>query len=135
MANSEKTIIGNYYYPQDNSWVGIYDENGKFHEGGQLCGRGAKIQDSPFPMYETVSSKCEIISEPFLDEVSFLGRTSSHPFVKVRCHNLIYRVLWNPAWMSTVSLDSPIETNLEKLSTNDLADLAIEIQRILKSRE
>ena len=134
---NKKSIIGNLYYPKDNSYIGIYDSEGNLSEGGQLVGRGDKpIGNSPLgPVYETVSSECTIISEPFVEKVKFLDNTYANTFVKVECYGLTYRVLWNPTWMSSVSLSDSKKINLENMSNDELANLSIEINKILKSRE
>lgn len=134
---NKKSIIGNLYYPKDNSYIGIYDSEGNLSEGGQLVSRGDKLLENSLfgPVYETVSSECTIVSEPFVGKINFLDDTYTRPFVKVECYGLTYRVLWNPAWMSSVSLSDSKKINLENMSNDELADLAIEINKILKSRE
>ena len=134
---NKKSIIGNLYYPKDNSYIGIYDSEGNLSEGGQLVSRGDKpIGNNLFgPVYETVSPECTIVSEPFVEKIKFLDNTYAHPFVKVECYGLTYRVLWNPTWMSSVSLSDSKKKNLENMSNDELADLSIEINKILKSRE
>ena len=37
------SIIGNLYIPKDNSWVGIYDENGEVVDAS-LVGNGDEIE-------------------------------------------------------------------------------------------
>lgn len=39
------------------------------------------------------------------------------------------------SWMSSVSLSDSKKINLENMSNDELADLSIEINKILKSRE
>lgn len=39
---NKKSIVGNLYYPKDNSYIGIYDSEGNLSEGGQLVSRGDK---------------------------------------------------------------------------------------------
>lgn len=82
-----------------------------------------------------LSPECTIVSEPFVEKIKFLDNTYTHPFVKVECYGLTYRVLWNPTWMSSVSLSDSKKINLENMSNDELADLSIEINKILKSRE
>lgn len=134
---NKKSIVGNLYYPKDNSYIGIYDSEGNLSEGGQLVSRGDKpIGNNLFgPVYETVSPECTTVSEPFVEKIKFLDNTYTHPFVKVECYGLTYRVLWNPTWMSSVSLSDSKKINLENMSNDELADLSIEINKILKSRE
>ena len=66
-----------------------------------------------------------------MEKIKFLDNTYTHPFVKVECYGL----LWNPTWMSSVSLSDSKKINLENMSNDELADLSIEIKKILKSRE
>lgn len=134
---NKKSIIGNLYYPKDNFYIGIYDSEGNLSEGGQLVSRRNKpIGNNLFgPVYETVFPECTIVSEPFVEKIKFLDNIYTHPFVKVEYYGLTYRVLWNPTWMSSVSLSDSKKINLENMSNDELADLSIEINKILKSRE
>lgn len=55
------------YIPKDNSWVGIYDENRKVIDASLV---GNSDEDPLFGVrYKPVYTQCEIVSEPFKEEV------------------------------------------------------------------
>lgn len=45
---NKKSIVGNLYYPKDNSYIGIYDSEGNLSEGGQLVSRGDKPMETTY---------------------------------------------------------------------------------------
>ena len=130
------SIIGNLYIPKDNSWVGIYDEDGKVISAS-LVGNGDEIEGlDPFlgVRYKPVYTECEIVSEPFKEDVDLIGKPISKFFVKVTAYGLTYRVLWNPAWMTAKKAKIAEDIDLSELSNDELANIILEAQRLLKER-
>lgn len=130
------SIIGNLYIPKDNSWVGIYDENGEVVDAS-LVGNGDEIE-GPDPFlgvrYKPVYTECEIVSEPFKEDVDLIGKPISKFFIKVTAYGLTYRVLWNPAWMAAKKAKIAEDIDLSELSNDELANIILEAQRLLKER-
>ena len=79
-------------------------------------------------------TECEIVSEPFKEEVDLIGKPISKFFVKVTAYGLTYRVLWNPAWMTAKKAKVAEDIDLSELSNDELANIILEAQRLLKER-
>ena len=129
-------IVGKSYYPEDNSWVGVYNNEGELVEGGSLCGTDySKPIESIFgTQYRLRSCKCKIVQFPFIEKVNLFGNEKEKIFVKVEHLGLIYRVLWNPIWLRDEEPGEKQEINLDVLSDDELANLALEVRDLLQSR-
>jgi hypothetical protein len=130
-------IVGRIYYPEDNSWVGVYNK-GELVEGGCLCctDYSKPVENMFGTLYGVKSCKCRVVQSPFIEEVEIFGNKKEKIFIKVEHLGLIYRVLWNPTWLEDEEEDpkEKQEINLDALSDDELANLALEVRDLLQSR-
>lgn len=133
------SIIGNLYIPKDNSWVGIYDENNEVIDASLVGNSDEVLEENPLfgVQYKPVYTQCEIVSEPFKGEVRipFVDKPLSKFFVKVTAYGLTYRVLWNPSWMVAKKAKVAEDIDLSGLSNDELANVILEAQKLLKERD
>lgn len=93
MAKKEKSVIGKYYYPFDNS----YCINCSNNKSALIVQRNESFDGTYYPNKEEDGASFTIVSEPYEEIVNFLGKDYKYIFVKVKSSltGNIYRTLYN----------------------------------------
>ena len=84
------SLLGKTYIPKDTSFAGIYKDE-------ELCTLSFDIFG---PYLPTLPKEFILISEPFVDSVTSINNKELvFPFIKAESYGIVYRLLWNPAWL------------------------------------
>lgn len=84
------SLLGRRYYPKDTSFAGIYKDK-------VLHTLSFDIFGSYLP---TMPEEFTLTSEPFVDSVTSINKKELVlPFIKAESYGIVYRLLWNPAWL------------------------------------